>query len=121
MRFKVREGFVVHHRRLVEVPGLVEGETTVEIQESSFYAKQIVEFDADEAREHVHKLEPFDKEAKAWLESLAVAFDAPAPAAPAGASLEQLVGLLAEALKVAGTAPAPAASAAPADQAGAGG
>ena len=110
MRFKVREGFVVHHRRLVEVPGLVEGETTVEIQESSFYAKQIVEFDADEAREHVHKLEPFDKEAKAWLESLAVSFDAPAAAVPAGASLEQLAALLAEAIKVAGGASAPAAA-----------
>ena len=125
MRFKVREGFVIHHRRLVKVPGLVDGEETIEVQQSSFYAKQVVDFDAEEASEHAHKLEPFDKEAKAWLEGLAVTFDAPvavtfdAPvaAAPAGASLEQLVALMAEAIKLAAAAPASA----PADQGGASG
>ena len=116
MRFKVREGFVIHHRRLVKVPGLVDGEETIEVQVSSYYAKQVVDFDPDEAREHAHKLEPFDKEAKAWLEGLAVAFDAPvaAPAAaPAGASLEQLVALMAEAIKLAAAAPASAPAALP--------
>ena len=80
MRFKVREGFAIHFTRLVDIPGL-NGEFVQEVQTSSYYAGQVVEFTADEAQEHAHKLEPFDKDAKAWLDARAVQVVQPTPAA----------------------------------------
>lgn len=117
MRFKVREGFAIHFSRLIDIPGL-NGEVVQEVQTSSHYAGQIVEFAPDEVLEHAHKLEPFDKEAKAWLESRAVVVVEPAPAA----ALDQtaLAEAVAKAVALAlASMPAPAVSGQlPLDQAG---
>ena len=63
MKFKVREGFVVHHSKVIEID-LGGGETKKEIQTNTYYQGQNVDFTADEAEDHLHKLEPFDKEAQ---------------------------------------------------------
>lgn len=112
MRFKVREGFAIHFSRLVDIPGLG-GEVIQEQQTNSYYAGQLVEFATEEALDHAHKLEPFDKEAKAWLESRAVAI---APPPVAGIDPATLADIVAKAVAAAVAAqavvaPAPAASA----------
>jgi|APMI01.1.fsa_nt_gi hypothetical protein len=102
MRFKVREGFAIHFSRLVDIPGLG-GEVVQEVQTNSYYAGQVVEFTADEALDHAHKLEPFDKDAKAWLESRAVAV---APPPTAGIDPATLADIVAKAVAAAVAAPA---------------
>jgi ribosomal protein S9 len=63
MKFKVRNDFVVHHTRLVVV--MVNGEEQKQPQTNSYYGGQTVEFEtAEEALDHIHKLEPLDKEAQ---------------------------------------------------------
>ena len=108
MRFKVREGFAIHFTRLVDIPGL-NGDVVQEVQTSSYYAGQVVDFTADEAQEHAHKLEPFDKDAKTWLESRAVQVVLPAPVAALDqtALAEAVAAAVAKAL--AALQPAPAA------------
>jgi len=107
MRFKVREGFAIHFTRLVDIPGL-NGEVVQEVQTSSYYAGQVVEFTTEEALEHAHKLEPFDKDAKAWLESRAVQVVLPAPAVALDqtALAEAVAGAVAKALAALQSAPA---------------
>lgn len=63
MKFTVRQGFVVHDRKVVVVAN------NPQVQETSYYEGQQVEFDAAEADEHLHKLEPIDKAAREYVES----------------------------------------------------
>lgn len=102
MKFQVREGFVIHDTRLVDVNG-----RRVE-QTNSYYEGDTVDFDADTAQQHLHKLEPQDKEAKAY----AAAKTVPVSAAPvAGIDATQLSQLVAQAVAAAVAAvqaPAPA-------------
>lgn len=70
MKFKVREGFVVHHTTLVKV--VISGEEVNQPQTNSYYQGQTVDFTAEEAEEHLHKLEAADKEAQKYLDSRAV-------------------------------------------------
>lgn len=67
MKFNVRPGFVVHHVTVVEVQQ--NGQTVRQEQQNSYWEGQTVDFTADEARQHMHKLEPADKTATAFLES----------------------------------------------------
>lgn len=64
MKFKVREGFVV---RLTNKVDLGDGKT--EVQETTAYAGQAINVDAETANLHAHKLEPADKDATAFLEA----------------------------------------------------
>ncbi len=66
MKFNVRPGFVVHHVTYVEVQQ--NGNTVRQEQQNSYWEGQTVDFTADEARQHLHKLEPADKAATAFLE-----------------------------------------------------
>lgn len=66
MKFGIREGFVVHQAKTVEV--LVNGEKMKQRQENSFYPTQELDLSADEAEDHLHKLVPIDKEAKAYCD-----------------------------------------------------
>jgi elongation factor P--beta-lysine ligase len=68
MKFKIREGFLA---QVVEIIDLGEGRTQPQTQ--TFYPGKPVELTAQQAREHAHKLEPVDKEAKDFLVSLHVA------------------------------------------------
>ncbi len=61
MKFTVREGFVVHDRKVVDIGG------KSQVQESSYYEGQDVDFDDTTALQHLHKLEPADKKADAFL------------------------------------------------------
>ena len=86
MKFKIREGMVVHLRTKVDL-----GNDKFDYQETSHFPGQIVDLDADVASEHAHKLEPaptgkgsVDKEAEAFLASYL-----PPAAAPIGISAEQ--------------------------------
>ncbi len=85
MKFKVRDGMVVHLRTKVDL-----GNEKFEYQETSIYAGQVVDLTAEQATDHAHKLEPapngktVDKDAEAFLAGYA----APA-AAPIGISAEQ--------------------------------
>lgn len=86
MKFKVRTGFVIHDQKVVEVGG------QRQVQESSYFEGQDVDFDEDTATMHMHKLEPMDRKAEAFLAS-----KHPTPAAPvAGASIDYA--LLAQAI-----------------------
>jgi hypothetical protein len=111
MRFKVREGFAVHISRLVEIPGLG-GEVVTELQNSSHYAGQVAEISADEAIDHLHKLEPFDKEALAWLKARAVVVADPVPAAASALDANTLATVVAAAVAQALAAQAAQASSA---------
>jgi len=66
MKFKVRDGFVVRIQTRIDMP-----DGRIEVQETTFYGGQPVELDAAGAEQHVHKLEPADKAASAWLDSKA--------------------------------------------------
>lgn len=81
MKFKVREGFVVHTRKVLDID-LGNGDIRKEVQENTVYPGQTVDFDAAEAEDHLHKLEAADKEAQKYLDSRAV----PEPAAPVAAN-----------------------------------
>jgi hypothetical protein len=74
MKFIVRAGFVVHDRKVVEIGG------QPQVQESSYYEGQEVDFDEATAQLHAHKLEPVCKKADAYLSA-----KHPAPVAPAAA------------------------------------
>lgn len=86
MKFKVRLGFVIHDRKVVEIGG------QPQVQESSYFEGQAVDFDEDTATLHMHKLEPMDKNSDAFLTS-----KHPIPVAPlVGAVIDY--GLLAQAI-----------------------
>ena len=55
--------------------------SVVDTHRFALWGQHIQEFTADEAQEHAHKLEPFDKDAKAWLDARAVQVVQPTPAA----------------------------------------
>jgi hypothetical protein len=61
MKFTVRPGFVVHDRKVVEIGG------QSQVQESSYYEGQDLDFDEATAQMHAHKLEPVCKKAEAFL------------------------------------------------------
>lgn len=63
MKFTVREGFVVHDKKIIEIGG------QNQVQESSYFEGQQVDFDKDTAEQHLHKLEPIDKEARLFVDS----------------------------------------------------
>ena len=88
MKFVVREGFVIHDTRLVK-----QGEKTVE-QTNSYFEGDDVDFDEATAQRHLHKLEPNDKAATAFVN----ARHAPVSAAPvaSGISTELLAELVAQ-------------------------
>lgn len=87
MKFIVREGFVVHDRKVVEIGG------KQQVQESSFYEGQEVDFDEATAAQHAHKLEPVCKKADAFLTAK---HPAPATVAQAAAAIDYA--LLAQAI-----------------------
>lgn len=80
MKFKVREGFVVHHSQVVELD-IGGGEVRRETQTNTYYQGQVVDFTAEEAEEHLHKLEPADKDAAKYVEARFVPSAAPPVAA----------------------------------------
>ncbi len=82
MKFKVREGFLAD---VTEVIDLGNGNTQTQVQ--TFYGGKVVDLTAEQAREHAHKLEPVDKEATKFLESLHVA----GPAAGVQVDIDALV------------------------------
>lgn len=68
MKFQVRDGFNCKTVKMVSV-----GNGRTELQESVAYPGNVVEFTAEEATQHAHKLEPRDAEATAWLEAQHIA------------------------------------------------
>lgn len=64
MKFKVREGFIVHDVRLED-----NGDGTKSEVSNTYPAGKVVEFDAETAALHAHKLEPIDDAATKFLES----------------------------------------------------
>lgn len=68
MKFKVREGFVVIHQEPVHDDPKDEKRIT-SYNEIRFPEGKTVEFVAEDAEKHRHKLEPLDTEAKKFLES----------------------------------------------------
>lgn len=61
MKFTVRDGFVIHDTKLVEIQGKQQEQT------NSYYEGQTVDFDEATAMQHAHKLEPEEKSAKDFL------------------------------------------------------
>lgn len=61
MKFIVREGFVIHVTQIVDIGGKPTEQT------NSYYEGQEVNFDAEVAQAHLHKLEPADKQAQAFV------------------------------------------------------
>lgn len=89
MKFIVREGFVIHLIKVVEI----QGKPTQ--QSSSYYEGETVDFEAADAAANLHKLEPADKEAKAFCQArFAPVQEAPVP----GINQEQLAALIAAAV-----------------------
>lgn len=103
MKFTVRKGFIVH-----QVDIEVVGEETVE-RRNTFVGGQTVDFDEATALNHLHKLEPADAAAQAFLESKAVVVTPP----PAGIDPVALAQAVAATLAAMGVKP-PAAPSAPA-------
>jgi hypothetical protein len=62
MKFIVREGFVIHDTKRVEVQGQLQDQT------NSYYEGQTVDFDEKTATDHAHKLEPADKASTAFFD-----------------------------------------------------
>jgi hypothetical protein len=94
MKFKVREGLVVHLVTMVEV-----SEGKFEKQTNSYYAGQLVELDEEQANEHLHKLEAFkDRDAVEFLNSKVLA---EAPGASLGLSPESMALVKAMAMEMA--------------------
>lgn len=83
MKFVIRAGFVVHQTKMVDVQE--RGEIVQRPQSSSYYEGQTVDFDKDEALDHLHKLEPADKAAAAFCEALVL----PTQPAPASGGADQ--------------------------------
>jgi hypothetical protein len=62
MKFIVREGFVVHDTKIVEINGQNQEQT------NSYYEGQAVDFNEASALDHAHKLVPSDKSAQAFFD-----------------------------------------------------
>jgi hypothetical protein len=107
MKFGIREGFVVNQSKLVEVN--INGEKTKQLQENSYFPGQEVDFGVDDAENHLHKLIPLDKEAKAYVDTRTAKVSAPVAAVGLdGAALAALVAA-AVAQALAAQVPAPVA------------
>lgn len=67
MRWKIRQPFVVHHEKVIEREqgGRKIKEGVVE----SHYDGEELELNEADALKHLHKLEPLDKDAKAFLQT----------------------------------------------------
>lgn len=78
MKFKVRPGFVVHLSRVVEIDN--NGQIEKQVQTNSFFPNgDAFELSEADAFDHLHKLEPADKEATKWIESQFAPVDEPKP------------------------------------------
>jgi hypothetical protein len=76
MKFKVREGFVIH---LITMLDLGDGQPPQK-QENQFHPGQVVEMTPEQASDHLHKIEAFqDKDASRFLANKVL------PAAPGAA------------------------------------
>lgn len=64
MKFKVRDGFVVNRIDRVTLP-----DDSIVERTTNAYAGETLDLTADQAKEHLHQLEPIDREAKAFVES----------------------------------------------------
>ena len=73
MKFKIREGFVVHLEKILDVGG---ARTTVT---QPIFAGETADFTPEQAADHLHKLEPLDKDASKFADAAVV--DVPTPAA----------------------------------------
>lgn len=62
MKFTVRNGFVIHDTKMVEIQGKMTEQT------NSYYEGQTVDFDEATALNHAHKLEPTNKESGAFFD-----------------------------------------------------
>lgn len=62
MKFTVRDGFVIHDTKLVEIQGKLTEQT------NSYYEGQTVDFDEATALNHAHKLESADKASATFLD-----------------------------------------------------
>lgn len=93
MKFIVRDGFVIHDTRLIDINGKRSEQT------NSYYEGNTVEFDEATARNHLHKLEPIDKSAREFLASCAAPV-AP-PVALGGIDPAMLAALVAQAVTAA--------------------
>jgi hypothetical protein len=82
MKFKVKQGFVCILANKVPV-----GDGKFETQQSMSYGGTIVDFTAEQANQHGHKLEALDDDAVAWVASHAPRVADPLPF---GISAEQL-------------------------------
>jgi hypothetical protein len=83
MKFTVREGFVVSY-----IDRIKQGDKTVE-REFAYYPEDgTIDLDKDRAAEHAHKLEPADKSAQTFLESL---HTPTAPAVVAGLDVAAII------------------------------
>jgi hypothetical protein len=80
MKFTVRSGFMVHDDTLEEVEE--QGRIVKQPRRQSYYGGQTVKFNAEQAAAHIHKLEPADREAAAYLSQFHKSFE-PRPDAPA--------------------------------------
>lgn len=63
MKFKVREGFILKRTDFIK-----QGEEVLE-RNTTAYGGDTIDLDNEQALEHLHQLEPVDKEAKAFVES----------------------------------------------------
>jgi hypothetical protein len=78
MYFVIRTGFIAHRDTIEEVE---EGDRKVKkLRRESYHGGQTVKFDAAEAAQHLHVLEPADKEAAAFLSQFHKSFEPPADA-----------------------------------------
>jgi hypothetical protein len=64
MKFKIRVGYVAHVAEMVEV-----ATGQFERQTQSFYEGQVADLTADQALDHLHKLEPIGADAVKFCES----------------------------------------------------
>jgi len=110
MKFKVRDGFVAHVKRVVEIDTGGD-EPKKEVQINTYYQGQTVDLEPQEAEEHLHKLEAADKDSAKYLEGRFAKVSE--PVAASGMSGTALAKLVAAAVAEAITAlqPAPAAPA----------
>lgn len=117
MKFIVRNGFVVHDSKLVKIK---QGDKEVkQIQTNSHYEGQTVDFDPATALDHLHKLEPADKEAIKFAETRHAPVVAVSPTGEVGitdpaiaaltaqvAAIAELMGRLTQSVQIAVTPPA---------------
>lgn len=85
MKFQVRQGFVIHDQRIVEVNGKPTEQT------HSYYEGQLLDCDEDTAAKHLHKLEPQDKAAREFAAARHVPVAASAGVGMDPAALAQLI------------------------------